>query len=217
LGERQNKNKKMKNQIQKFLKNKAEVSRQLMLLETVLFVAAVMAVATIQVSNAATTADANIAQNVSSGALSISGPSQLNFNDGALGETTSANIVVGDPVIIADLRGNLDGWDVTGFFNTNFLLTADVNTQMDIGTASTYWYPQAMVVANNSGNNASVNKGTNAAFQGITNALTLATSNNSHADNGAGSFNLYDIKFNYTIPIASIAGDYTTDVRLTIV
>jgi len=207
----------MKNQIQNFLKNKAEVSRQLMVLETVLFVAAVMAVATIQVSNAANTTDVNIAQNVSSGALSITGPSQLNFNSGEAGQTTSANIVVGDPVTISDARGNLEGWDATGFFNTNFLLNTDVNTQMAIGTTSTYWYPEAMVVAGNSGNSASVNKGNNAAFQGINNAIILATSNNTHADNGAGSFDLYDIQFNYTIPISAIAGDYTTDIRLTIV
>jgi hypothetical protein len=208
----------MTNRIQNSLKNKAEVSRQLMLLETVLFVAAVMAVATVQVSNAATDADANVAQNVSAGALSITGPTQFNFNSGEAGQTTSANIVVGDPVTIGDARGNLDGWDVTGFFNTNFTNT-DGSVQMNIdGTDLLAWYPGAMTVANNTGNNAGVNAGTNANFPGtlVANSLTLATSNNSHADNGAGTFDLYAIKFNYSIPPAAQAIEYTTDIRLTI-
>ncbi|MDD5605872.1 MAG: hypothetical protein PHR51_00880 [Patescibacteria group bacterium] len=206
----------MKNKIQKFLQARAEMSRQLLVLETVLFATVIMAVATIQIVNADTTADTNLAQNVTAGSLSITGPSQLNFNDGSIGETTIANITTSDPVRIADTRGNLDGWEVTGFFNTNWLKTGDSNVQMDIGTADLYWYPGNMTVQNNTGNNDGVNKGSNAPFQGITNALTLATSNNSHADNGAGSFNLFNIEFKYSIPIGAEATDYTTDMRLTI-
>jgi len=207
-----------RNKIQKLLKKQAEISRQVMVLGTVLFAAGIMSVATIQIGKAATDADTNIAQNVSAGSLAITAPSQLNFNSGIVGETTNANITSSDYIIISDTRGNRDGWEVTGFFNTNFLKTGDTNVQMAINGQAA-WFPGNMTVENNTGNNESVNKGTNANFAGINseNSLTLATSNNSHADNGAGSFNVYNLLFNYDIPIGAEATDYTTNLRLTIV
>lgn len=208
------------NKIQKLLQRQAETSRQLMILGTVLFTAGVMSIATIQISNAATDADTNVGQNVSAGALAITAPTQLDFNDGTVGQTTNANIVTGDPITLADTRGNLDGWDVTGHFNTNWLATGDPSVQMNINPTDVMsWAPAVMTVENNTGNQESVNKGANAEFIGVTgsNPLTLCTSNNSHADNGAGSFNVFNLVFNYTIPISAESTDYTTDFRLTIV
>lgn len=207
------------NKIQKLLQQQAEMSRQLMILGTVLFTVGVMSVATIQLTDALTDADTNVAQNVSAGALAITSPSQLDFIDGGVGDTTNANILTGDPITIADTRGNLDGWDVTGHFNTDWL-AADVNIQMAIDATDVMnWAPSAMTVESNTGNNASVNKGADADFTGTGAgaSLTLCTSNNGHADNGAGSFNVFNIVFNYTIPITAEATDYTTDFRLTIV
>lgn len=207
------------NKIQELLQKQAEASRQLMILGTVLFTVGVMAIATIQISNAAD-ADVNVAQNVSAGALAITAPPQLNFTDGGVGDTTNANIVagVGNAITIADTRGNLDGWDVTGFFNTNWI-AASATIQMAISTdVIMNWAPSAMAVENNTGHNDGVNKGADADFGGTDsgNSLTLATSNNGHEDNGAGSYNIFNIVFNYTIPIAAAATDYTTDFRLTI-
>ena len=207
------------NKIQKLLQKQAETNRQLMILGTVLFTVGVMSVATIQLTDAATDADTNVAQNVSAGALAITAPSQLNFNDGGVGDTTNANIVTGDPIAIADTRGNLDGWSVTGHFNTDWL-AADPSVQMAIDATDVMnWAPASMAVENNTGNNDSVNKGVNNNFGGteVGNSLTLCTSNDGHADNGAGSFNVFNIVFNYVIPISAEATDYTTDFRLTIV
>jgi len=206
------------NKIQKLLRTQAEISRQIMILGTVLFVVSIMSVATIRITDAATDADTNIAQNVSAGALAITGPSQLNFNDGSPGDSTEANILTGDPITLSDTRGNLDGWAITGYFNTNFSNT-DGSVQMNIDTVDLMrWEPGSMVVENNTGNNDGVNKGATNNFDGVEvgNSLTLATSNNSHADNGAGTFNIYDLTFNYSIPPAAEAIDYTTDIRLTI-
>lgn len=208
------------NKIQKLLQKQVEASRQLMILGTVLFAVGVMSIATIQISDAATDADVNVAQNVSAGSLAITAPSQLNFNDGEVGQTTNANIVagVGNAITIADTRGTLEGWDVTGHFNDNWI-AEDPSVQMSIDTDNVAsWAPAVMTVENITGNNDSVNKGDNAEFIGVTdsNPLTLCTSNNSHADNGAGSFNVYDLVFNYTIPAGATTTDYTTDFRLTI-
>jgi len=207
------------NKIQKLLQQQAEMSRQLMILGTVLFTVSVMSVATIQLTDAATEADTNVAQNVSAGALAITSPSELAFNDGGVGDTTNANIVTGDPVTIADTRGNLEGWDVTGHFNTDWL-AADPSVQMAIDATDVMnWAPSAMTVENNTGNSESVNKAADNNFAGteVGNSLTLCTSNNGHVDNGAGSFNVFNIVFNYTIPVSAEATDYTTDFRLTIV
>ena len=209
------------NKIQKLLRKQAETSRQIMILGTVLFAVSVMSIATIKITDAATDADTNVAQNVTAGALAITAPSELTFSDGGVGDNTEANIVSGGPITIADTRGNLDGWEVTGFFNTNFLKTTDVNIQMPINSANgdlLRWEPASMTVENNTGDKDSVNVGADANFAGIEvlNSLTLATSNNGHADNGAGSFNVFNLVFNYAIPISAEATDYTTDIRLTI-
>ena len=209
------------NKIQKLIHRQAEVNRQIMILGTVLFAVGVMSIATIRITDAATDADTNIAQNVSAGALAITAPTELAFNDGGVGDSTVANIVTGDPITLADTRGNLDGWDVTGYFNTNFVKTGDTNIQMPINSVDgnlLRWEPASMTVENVTGNNASVNIGADANFVGINveNSLTLCTSNNGHADNGAGSYNVFNVVFNYLIPAGAEATDYTTDIRLTI-
>lgn len=206
------------NKIKKLLQKQAETSRQIMILGTVLFTIGIMSIATIQLTDAATDADTNVAQNVSAGALSITSPSELAFNDGEVGQTTNANIVTGDPIIIADTRGTLEGWDLTGHFNNDWY-AEDPTVQMSIDTDNIMnWAPSAMTVEGNTGDSDSVNKAADADFieVGVGNPLTLATSNNSHADNGAGSYNIFNIVFNYVIPAGATTTDYTTDFRLTI-
>ncbi len=205
----------MKNRIRTILHKQAEMSRQLMVLGTVLFVAGTMSVATIRLAQAAADADTNMAQNVSAGTLAITANTQLNLSSGAPGDITSANTGAVTPIAISDTRGNLDGWDVTGYFNTNFNSVGSV--EMTIASQMS-WYPGDMTVQNNTGNNDGVNKGANGSFSGVEvgNSKTLATSNNGHVDNGAGSFNVWNLKFNYSIPPGAQATDYTTSLRLTI-
>lgn len=208
----------MKNKISELLRKQAETNRQALVLGAVLFFAGAMAVGTIQLTNAATDADTNMAQNVTAGTLSITSNAQLNFNSGTVGQTTIANTGASSAITVSDTTGSGSGWTVTGFFNTNFTKLTDSNVQMAIDSDMS-WYPGSMQVANNgSSNNASVNQGTNGAFAGVAvgNAKTLATSNNSHGDKGAGTYDLWNLKFNYTIPMSATANDYKTNLRLTI-
>jgi len=208
----------MKKQIAQFLHTQAEINRQVLVLGAVLFFAGIMAVGTIQLTSAAT-ADTNVAQNVTAGSLAITSNAQLNFNSGSIGQTTIANTGAVTAITLQDTTGSGNGWTTTGFFNTNFTKLADSNVQMAIDSDMS-WYPGDMQVANNgSSNNASVNKGTNGAFAGIAsgNAKTLATSNNGHADHGAGIFDCWNLKFNFTIPLGATVNDYKTSLRLTIV
>jgi len=209
----------MKNRISQLLSSQAEINRQHLVLGAVLFFTSVMAIGTIQLANAGTTADTNVAQNVTAGSLAITANAQLDFNSGTIGQTTIANTGAVSAITVQDTSGSGSGWTVTGYFNTNFTKLTDSNVQMAIGTDMS-WYPGSMQVANNgSSNNASVNAGTNGAFAGIAsgNSKTLATSNNSHADKGAGTYDVWNLKFNYTIPTNATANDYKTNFRLTIV
>ncbi len=207
------------NKIQKLLKHQAEVNRQIMILGTVLFAVSVMSVATINIVDAGLTAEINVAQNVSTGSLDITAPTELAFDDGLAGQSTEANIVTGDPITVSDTRGTLAGWSLSGYFNTNFVNSGGT-TQMAINTVELLrWEPSSMTVENNTGNNDSVNKGADFNFPDVGGATPriLATSNDSHADNGAGSFNLFNIVFNYAIPAGAEAEDYTSDIELTII
>lgn len=206
----------MKNKISNLLQVQAEISRQALVLGTVLFFAGVMSVATIQLANAGTTGDTNMTQNVTAGALTLTTANgNLGFNNGALGETTSANTGTGagNAITISDLTGSGNGWTVTGYFNTNFYKITDDNVQMAITAMS--WYPAAMTVTNNTGNNAQVSKGADGAFSG-NGAAASKTLANTAAGNGVGSFDLYSLGFNYTIPLNSAAASYKANLRLTI-
>lgn len=208
----------MKNKVSGLLQLHAEKNRQGLVLGTVLFFAGVMAIGTIQITNAALTADTNVAQNVSAGSLAITANAQLNFNSGSISQTTIANTGAVTAVVLQDTSGSGNGWSVTGYFNTNFTKLTDSNVQMAIDSDMS-WYPGSMQVANNgTSNNASVNVGANGAFTGVSAGAnkTFATSNNSHADKGAGIYDVWNLKFNYTIPLAATANDYKTNLRLTI-
>jgi len=208
----------MKSRIIESLRKQAEISRQGLVLGATLFFAGIMTVSTLQLVDAATDADTNVAQNVTAGALAITSNAQLNFNSGTIGQTTIANTGASTAITISDTTGSGSGWTVTGFFNTNFTKLTDSNVQMAIDSDMS-WFPASMQVANNgSSNNASVNKGSDGAFAGITvtNSKTLATSNNSHADKGAGTYDLWNLPLNYTIPLDALVNDYKTNLRLTI-
>ena len=205
----------MKTKITKFLQTQAELNRQVLVLGAVLFFAGVMAIGTIELAQADTTGDTNIAQTVSAGSLTLTvSNGQLNFNAGGVTETTTANTGngAGNAIIVQDTTGSGTGWDLTGFFNTNLVKTADTNVQMAIDQMS--WYPAVMTISNNTGNNADVDAGANGAFAGIESGNSKVLAN---ADNAPGIFDLYNLQFNYTIPLEAEATDYTTNLRLTIV
>lgn len=205
----------MKTKIAKFLQIQAELNRQMLVLGAVLFFAGVMAIGTIELAQAGLTGDTNIAQNVSAGSLALTvSNTQLNFNAGGVGDTTTANTGsgAGNAIIVQDTTGSGTGWDITGYFNTNFVKTGDTNIQMAMTAMS--WYPTTgMTIANNTGNNADVDPGADGAFTGNGSANSKVLANSTNAP---GVFDIFNLKFNYAIPVEAEATDYTTNLRLTI-
>jgi len=152
--------------------------------------------------------------NVTEGSLSITAPPSIGFSNSAPGSITVANTTT-SAITTNDTRGNLDGWDVTGYFNTNFLKTDNAANQLPIESRMS-WYPGSMNVVNITGQDGDTLPGSNNNFAGITsdNSLTLLTNND--IANGAGAFNAFNLKFNYDIPANAAVGSYSTTLVLTI-
>lgn len=207
----------MKNKIQAKLRFQSEKILHGLVTGTVIFSVVLMSVGTIQIIQAGNTGDTNIAQNVTAGSLALdNAPAQLNFNSGTPGTSTTANIDT-DGVVTNDTSGAKAGWDLTGFFNTNFK-NADGSVQMDIA-ANLGWFPGSATITEVTGDAGGAVAGANNNFAGIeaTNSLRLMNSNNSSDNNGAGSYNMTNLVFNFNIPVTAEAIDYTTNLRLTIV
>jgi len=211
----------MKNKIQAKLRLQSEKILHGLVLGTVIFSVGLMSVGTIQIIQAGTDANTNVAQNVSAGTLFIDqAPTQLNFNSGAPGASTTANTGSGtNGVVTNDTTGAKAGWDLTGFFNTNFKNTGTAQMPInDGGTLRLGWFPGLAVITPITGDAGGAVAGANANFNGIEsgNVLTLMNSN-SGGNNGAGAYNMTNLIFNFNIPITAEATDYTTNLRLTIV
>ncbi len=160
--------------------------------------------------------------NVNAGTLSLTAPSATNFNSASPGETATANTATAE-IIVNDTRGSQAGWNVTGYFNTNFYKTTDSNVQMPIndgGTLRLFWG------ANNGSGGSTINNitgasgdaigGANNNFPGIESGNALILMTNNDINNGAGAFNMVNLKFNYNIPVTASATSYRTTLILTI-
>lgn len=214
----------MKNKIQAKLRLQSEKILHGLVLGTVIFSVALMSVGTIQIIQALNNANTNVAQNVTAGTLFIDqAPAQLNFSSGSPGSSTTANTGSGtNGVVTNDTTGAKVGWDLTGFFNTNFKKNTDSNVQMAIndgGTRRLGWFPEAAIITPITGDADGVLPGANANFNGIesTNFLRLMQSNQASDNNGAGAYNLTNLIFNFNIPVTAATADYITNLRLTIV
>ncbi|MFH1088393.1 MAG: hypothetical protein V1719_00960 [Patescibacteria group bacterium] len=213
----------MKHKIQEKLRLQSEKVLHGLVLGTVIFSVALMSIGTIQITQALDNANTNVAQNVSAGSLAIDqAATQLNFNAGSPGDSTTANTGSGtNGVVTNDTTGAKAGWALTGFFNTNFKNT-DGSVQMSIndgGTKRLGWFPTTnAVITNWTGDTGGAIPGADANFNGIEsgNVLTLMQSNTG-GNNGAGAYNMTNLIFNFNIPPAAQAINYTTNLRLTIV
>jgi len=209
----------MKDLFRSKLAKETERQRQGLFFALMIFAVVGMSIATIQTSLAGTTADANFLQNVTAGSLSLdSAPSQINLAAGSPGSITNANTTTSG-IVSNDTRGSLAGWAITGFFNTNLFSAADANLQIPITDMS--WYPGTgnAVITPITGDAGGAVAGANGAFGGTAsgNSKTLMNSNNSATNKGAGAYNMTNLLFNLSIPIATTpAADYKTNLRLTI-
>ncbi len=215
----------MKISIRSKLHRTAQRQRQVLSLATILFFLGLMSLSTVEISGAANNSDTNLAQNVTAGSLAIdNAPSQLNFSSGNPGSTTTVNTgnAAANRIRTNDTTGAKAGWDLTGYFNTNFYRAADANVQLPIndgGTLRMRWFPGDAVINNVTGDSGGAVAGANNNFPGINsaNSLRLMNSNNSAGNNGAGAYDMFNLVFNYDIsPSASSASDYKTNLRLTI-
>ncbi len=208
----------MKNKISNLLQVQAEISRQALVLGTVLFFAGVMSIATIKVSSAAT-GDTNMLQNVEGGAMAFDNvPNNVNFGATSLGEV-NANVSTGSSgIVLNDLRGTKAGWSITGYVNSNFYSAATPATQMAVADRLT-WLANAVTIANITGDTGGVVQQANNTFTAAGDAanLTLALDVGS-GNNGAGAYNITNLEFQYDVPaLATVAADYKTMFTLTIV
>lgn len=207
---------KMKNKATIFLQRQAEINRQLMVLGTVLFVAGMMSVGVMQLTEAATTGNSNVNLTVSAGALAIDAVlSDFQFSSAAPGSEVSGNSGASDGNAIKtnDTRGTQAGYTVSGYFNANF--QNSVAQQSAIASQMT-WYANQISIVNVTGTDGHTTAGALATFGGVAsgNAETLFTG--SGATSGAGAFNVHNLKMNYVIPLDTPTDAYTTDITITI-
>jgi len=213
----------MKTQIQSKLLTQAQKKWQVLSLATILFLLGLMSLSTVEISGAANNSNTNLAQNVTTGSLAIdNAPSELGFNNGTPGQTTTANIA-SDGIIINDTRGSKAGWTASGYLNTNFYKSTDANVQMpinDSGTLRLYWGANngsgGTTITNITGTTGDAIGGANNNFPGIDSGNTLTLMTNNDINNGAGAFNMTNLKFNYQISSGASVANYITNLKLTV-
>ena len=206
----------MENKITRALYQKVEYSRQLTVLGAVLFVAGVMSVGVMQTTQATNTSNTNVNLTVTAGALSIdAAPGDFQFSSGQPGSTVTGNTggTDGNAIKTNDTRGSSAGYGITGYFNTNLLNGAN---QSNIASQMT-WYANQISIVNVTGATGELVAGVLATFSGTAagNAETLASDSGTGA-NGAGAYNIHNLKMNYAVPITTPAAVYTTELILTI-
>jgi hypothetical protein len=210
----------MKNQIQKLFLADANKRKQVILVSVILFALGVMSFSMIDRAQALTTGNSNGTQSVVSGSLSLdSAPDSLPFNNNTPGQNLTTNTTT-NGVVTNDTTGSGLGWHVIGFWQTNWLKNTDSNIQSTIKNRMA-WFPQSATITNVTGVAGGAIAGANANFTNINSennaGLTLMFSNNNtSSNNGAGAFNMTNLKFNYNIPATSVIGNYTSVLNLTI-
>lgn len=208
----------MKNKVTRSLWQQVERSRQMAILGAVLFVTGVMSIGVMQTTRAANTSNTNVNLTVTAGALAIdAAPSDFQFSSGQPGGTVTGNTGAtdGNAIKTNDTRGTSAGYDVTGYFNNNFINSG--STHSAIASQMT-WYANQTVIVNVTGADGELVKpGTAETFVGVGagNPKTLASDSGTGA-NGAGAYNIHNLKMNYAIPITTPADVYTTKLILTI-
>lgn len=206
-----------KNKIQKFLVRQAEINRQFMVLGAVLFVTGLMSVGIMQMTEAATTGTTNVNLTVSAGSLAIDQvPSQFDFSSDAPGATVNGNsgATDGNAVKTNDTRGTKAGYTVSGYFAQNF---QNAGAQQSAIASQMTWYANQISIVNVTGTTGDMLPGTLATFTGVGSAEAKTLATNNAINNGAGAFNIHNLKMNYAIPLTTPAQAYTTKLVITIV
>ena len=206
-----------KHKIASLLHAYGEHYRQMVVLGTVLFVAGVMTTNIIQPSQAADTSSMNVEMTITTGTLVFDQmPGQFNFSSGTPGSIINGTTGSTNEQAIKtnDTRGTLDGYTISGYFNTNFVNGAN---QSDIASYMT-WYANQISIVNVTGVDTELVAGPLATFAGVeaNNAEVLAL-NGASGNKAAGAYNIHNLKMNYSVPLDTPAGVYTVEMVMTIV
>ncbi|AKM84834.1 TPA: hypothetical protein DHW58_00005 [Patescibacteria group bacterium] len=204
----------MKNKITLFLRKQAEVNRQALVLGAVLFFTGLMSTGIVSMVRAATD-NTNVSLNVAAGALSVTAPAQLNFNQGTStpGGTAIMNTGTGNIIETNDPRGTGAGWTLSGYYN-NIFENADKSVNLKINDTGSVlralWKPNDMTIENNTGVSGDVQESVMNNFPNIGsgNKLPMAVA---ASGNGQGTFNYVNLQFNYNVSTEATPEDYTTE------
>lgn len=202
------------------LRLSAEKNRQVLILGTVLFFVGLMSTGVVSMVRAATD-NTNVSLNVAAGTLSITAPTQLNFNQGTStpGGTAIINTGTGNVIETNDPRGTGAGWTISGYYN-NIFENADKSLNLKINDTGAIlralWKPNAMTIQNNTGTTGDVQESVMNNFPniGAGNKLPMAVA---ASGNGQGTFNYVNLQFNYNVALDATAADYTTEFIFEIV
>lgn len=206
----------MRNKAQKLLGGEVERARQLLVLGAVLFAFSTMSAGIIQGVKAANSGVTTVSLNVDAGTLDITQvPATFAFGNGAPDSNITGNTgaTAGNAIITSDSRGTEPGWTLKSYFNADW--NDGSGTTMAIASRM-YWYANNITVNNNTGTDGDVQAGENNTFAGTgsDNTLTMAVA---ATGNGAGIFDIYNLKMEYSIPADATPASYTAEMIITIV
>ncbi|OGB73450.1 hypothetical protein A3K24_01135 [candidate division Kazan bacterium RIFCSPHIGHO2_01_FULL_44_14] len=200
----------------KLIGREVEKARQTLVMGVVLFVLVTMSTSVFQSVMAANSGATTVSINVDAGTLDITQvPSTLNFGNGVPGANITGNTgaTSGNAIIVSDSRGIEPGWTLKSYFNADW--NDGFGTTMTIASKM-YWYANNIKVNNNVGTDGDVQTGENNTFAGTgsDNSLTMAIA---ASGNGAGIFDIYNLKMEYDIPIDATPTSYTATMIVTVV
>lgn len=205
----------MRNEAQKLLGGEVERARQLLVLGAVLFALCVMTTGIIPNVKASNSGVTTVSLNVETGTLDITQvPSAFNFGNGSPDSNINGNTgaTTGNAIIVSDSRGTEPGWTLKGYFNADW--NTGTGTTMAIASRM-YWYANNIDIVNNTGTDGDVQAGENNTFAGTgsDNTLTMAVA---ATGNGAGVFDIYNLKMEYAIPPDATPASYTAEMIITV-
>jgi hypothetical protein len=202
--------------IKKIFSADAQKRKQMIFVSLILLAFGLMSFSLVEGTRAGNQKVSSGTAKIDPGVLSLdNAPANLPFNDSTPGNTNGCNIG-SNGVVVDDLTANNGGWNLTAYWQTNW--TKNSGAQQMTMASQMNWYPTTTgVITPGTGVAGGAIAGADGFFGGITssNAKTMMYSNNA-TNYGAGSYNMTNLMFNYTVPIGSLTGSYNATLNLTL-
>ncbi|MBU0706822.1 hypothetical protein KKG41_00435 [Patescibacteria group bacterium] len=186
-----------------------QIIKQKIFATLIIFITLGMVFTSLEITSAATNANTNVTQTISAGALSLTAEdTQVNFNDLTAGQNVTSLMNMNN-IMVFDYRGNAAGWSVTIPTQPAFISFDDTNHQITL-TDSMKWSPGD--VSNLNGSLITgVTAGTGDVFLSEERTLMIADSGN-----GKGVYRINNTELNFAQEPADNAGNYRTNMVLTV-